>query len=81
MFKCKACSSKDQHIASLKEEVSSLRSLVHVPNTALRIPELQLEADMILSGNQDQIRVSTEELEEAERINAEASSMLNGSYE
>jgi hypothetical protein len=83
MFKCKACPCKESHIQSLKDEITSLRKLV-IPaqSSSFELPIIQLEADAILSGNQESIKITEQDLQKEEfRIFNEASSILSGTYE
>ena len=71
---------KDARIAELKEQIAVLRSLV-IPSQAKRvIPEVQMEADAVLSGQEEISVLNQKEVEEQEAIESEASRLLSGSY-
>lgn len=81
MFNCKACACKDAHIQSLKDEIISLRKMVLPTSTENALPVVQLEADAVLSVNQDVIPINEEEIRRQEfNVFSEASSILSGTY-
>lgn len=75
--KCRVCEAHTKHIDSLRSEVESLRRLA-LPQTN-SLPMIEMEADAILSGRQDQIEIPS--YEEQRKIDTEASQLLSGSYE
>lgn len=75
--KCRVCEAHLKHIQSLQSEVQSLRRLALPQNNQL--PLVELEADAVLSGHQDQIEIPS--FEEQQKIDSEASQLLSGSYE
>lgn len=64
---------KDQTIARLQDEVCWLRRMIQ-PDRKLA-PEINIEADLVLEGRQDQ--VSTEA---KEALDSEAARILSGNY-
>lgn len=80
MFRCKACSEKDNRIQDLKSEIEYLRSLV-IPTNTPTISEL--EADAVLSGRHHVINVDSEEVQEEpskQEVASEAIRILTGNY-
>lgn len=75
--KCRVCEAHTNHIETLKSEVVSLRRLALPQNNPL--PLVEIEADAVLSGLQDQIEIPS--LEKQREIDIEASQLLSGSYE
>lgn len=81
MFACKVCREKDARIADLHAEIKMLRSLVSPPTSSSRIPLVQIEADAIMSGRQEQIEVSNaDQMKHWENVESEAHRILSGTY-
>lgn len=72
-FKCKICSAKDAHIASLRAQIEDLRRLT-IPENSVEPTVIQLESDGILSAQQHVIEVDDAE------IAAERDRLLSGNY-
>ena len=78
MFACKVCKAQQAHIESLQAEVKMLRGLISPQSST--IPLVQVEADAVLSGSQEPIQPSKDQIEEYERIQSEAARLLTGTY-
>jgi hypothetical protein len=77
MFKCRVCAEKDKRIASLEEQVTFLRGFLR-PKQEVKfdpLPVVELEADSVLAGHDEQI----DPKRQAE-IDAEAAAILAGTY-
>jgi hypothetical protein len=58
LFKCRVCSEKDTRILDLKEQIAYLKSQLNSPNDPEHPPQISLEADGVLSGQQHIIDIS-----------------------
>jgi hypothetical protein len=74
--RCKVCAEKDHRIFDLQEQIQNLRSLVYPAGNQGVIPTVQIEANHILDGAQQDIEMTAEEA----RIDEEANALLTGNY-
>lgn len=70
----------DARVKDLKDEIYSLRQMVFPASRPSFVPSNHLEADALLSGHQDQIRMTPEEMEREEAIQNERNAILGGTY-
>jgi hypothetical protein len=77
---CKVCEEKDRRIADLQKQITTLSALVTPPTSASRIPLLHLEADAVLSGNQESIVIDEIEQDRLRAVNTEADRILTANY-
>jgi hypothetical protein len=80
-FKCRVCAEKDLRIADLQAQVETLKAFATPPTSASRIPLLTLEADAVMNGDHEAIRVEDTEKKEFERIENEAYRILSGTWD
>jgi hypothetical protein len=81
LFKCRVCEEKDRRIVDLKSQLDDLRRLVLPPNhSAGFIHPISVEADAILSGQQEPITLSPEQEKEFDELQREADAILAGNY-
>lgn len=73
-------SEKDARISDLKEQIELLRSLAIPPQSQNRVTLQEVEADAVMSGYQDQIELTSEQLKELEEQEAERERLLSGNY-
>jgi hypothetical protein len=80
MFKCKACSCKDDHINSLKKEIEFLKQL-SLPTPVL--PRINLEENFLLNGSASErpSEASLEEEKKAQEVQDEFDKILSGNYD
>lgn len=82
--KCKVCQEREQRISDLKSEIEYLRRLA-LPQNNAKIPLIELEANAMLNGTEEQIVIRSPndenpgEPSQAE-IDAEAQRILAGTY-
>jgi hypothetical protein len=69
-----------EHVQSLKDQIQDLKKLVYSPTSATTISPVALEQDAVLSQREEVIRLSPEEIEKMQEIEAEASRILSGMY-
>jgi hypothetical protein len=80
-FKCRVCAEKDLRIADLQAQVETLKALATPPTSASRIPLLTLEADAVMNGAHEPIKVENSEKNEFQRIESEAYRLLSGTWD
>lgn len=71
---------KDARIADLIKQIEDMRSMVYPSSMPKGIPYVQLEADAIISGKEETIALTPEEIRQAEEEIAERDSLLSGTY-
>ncbi len=79
-FRCKVCPERAAQIKDLQDQVARLSTLLIPPTRANVIPLIAQEADAIIGGSQEMVVVSKEQAAEWERILAERSRILDGTY-
>lgn len=78
MWNCKACQQRDRHIAALEAQVAFLKDMVAPPAST---PLIALEADAVLSGNQEVIEIpDAVELSQAEEEASERARILSANF-
>lgn len=85
IFRCKVCAEKDNRIRDLKDQVAHLRGLVFPNNSPESTPDLILEADGVLSGQQHVFTIpetvaDAAELRRVEEEESERDRVLAGNY-
>lgn len=80
MFKCKACPEKDAHVASLRNEIEHLRSLLNTPAPSYPLTSTALEMDGLLSGQIHTIEIPDTDMSDEDAVASEASQLLSGTY-
>lgn len=65
----------------LRAQNADFRSMVFPENRPGHVPVLSAESDAILSGNEETLEMSDEQIKEWHSINSEASRVLNGTYD
>lgn len=73
---CKVCQEKDRRILDLQEQISTLRSMAFPSPMQIHVPQVQLEADKMLSGDDIETGIPGLEQEESERDR-----ILSGNYD
>jgi len=80
MFECKVCAEKDLRIADLKAHIEALSPT----RNDYKIPLVSIEADQCLSGSNEIIEISNEEVEQMspadQAILSERDRLLSGNY-
>lgn len=70
----------EQHVEVLTKQLTDFRSLVLPQVKAYTIPASDLEADAVMSGRDEIIQLSKEELKELEESMSERDRILSGTY-
>jgi hypothetical protein len=78
--RCRVCAEKDKRISDLHDLCARLFAVVSPPQASHRVPVVQIEADALLSGRDEQVDVSPDQRAEWDAIRAEANSILSGTY-
>lgn len=70
----------EARISQLQSQIEDLRKMVFVPTSATSLPLVQIEQDAILSGKEEQVTITQEELAQLEMEQSEADRIFAGTY-
>jgi hypothetical protein len=79
MFSCKSCQQRDRLIAAQEAQIAFLRSLISTPSSQ-EVSVTALEADAVLSGNQNVIEIDADDSVLMDEADSERSRLLSGTY-